>query len=106
MPVARTKRGGRMAKAKSRPKAKSTKSKPAKAKSAKTKLTPKRKSTQAATRAAGRVRSSGRAGARGSGKGTVGKSGEGLDGGVARRQAGDPGAVGTRPTARHRPSPR
>ena len=45
-------------------------------------------------------------GERGSGKGTIGKSGEGLDGGVARREAGDPGAVGTRPTSARRPEPR
>ena len=42
----------------------------------------------------------------GSGKGTIGKSGEGLDGGVARRQAGDPAAVGTRPASARRPEPR
>ena len=45
-------------------------------------------------------------GERGSGKGTIGKSGEGLDGGVARHEAGDPGAIGTRPTATRRPEPR
>jgi hypothetical protein len=45
-------------------------------------------------------------GERGSGKGTIGKSGEGLDGGVARREAGDPGAIGTRPTSSRRPEPR
>jgi len=47
-----------------------------------------------------------KAGSLGSGKGTIGKSGEGLDGGVARLQAGDPGAIGTRPTASNPPTPR
>jgi hypothetical protein len=56
-------------------------------------------------RAAGKGAGKG-AGLRVTGKGTIGKSGEGLDGGVARREAGDPRAIGTRPTATSRPSPR
>ena len=61
---------------------------------------------RASGRAAGGRAPASRAGTVGSGKGTIGKSGEGLDGGVARREAGDPGAIGTRPTAARKPAPR
>jgi hypothetical protein len=60
----------------------------------------------AAKRRPSKSKPSSRRPTRGSGRGTIGKSGEGLDGGVARREAGDPAAIGTIPAAASRPAPR